>query len=220
MKVEIWSDIVCPWCYIGKRRFESALTSFSHAGDVEVVWRSFELDPHAPPVRDGDRIAHLARKYGVTTDEARVMEQRVTEAAAGEGLELHLDRARGGNTFDAHRLLHLAAEHGLGGEVKEHLLQAHFVDGQPLGDAATLRDVAVAAGLPADDVDDVLRSDRYADDVRADEAQARAYGAGAVPFYVVDGTYGLSGAHPPEVFVNVLERAWAESHEDDPTRPG
>ena len=214
MKVEIWSDVVCPWCYVGKRRFESALDAFPHKEGVEVVWRSFELDPNAPRVREGAVIDHLAAKYGVSHEEAQAMQQRVVEAAAAEGLELRFDRARGGNTFDAHRLLHLAAAHGLQGELKERLLRAYFSDGRPVGDAAALRDVAVEAGLAAGEVDDVLGSDRYGDAVRADEAEARALGAGAVPFFVIDRAYGLSGAHPAQVFTNMLERAWAETHDD------
>ena len=112
MLVEIWSDVVCPWCYIGKRRFEEAASRFEHADDLEVVWRSFELDPGAPPEREGDAIAHLARKYGVTREKAQAMEGALTRTAAKLGLEYHLDRARRGNTFNAHRLLHLAAERG------------------------------------------------------------------------------------------------------------
>lgn len=214
MRVDIWSDVVCPWCYVGKRRFEAALAGFPHRADVEVVWHSFELDPRAPRLRDGDRLEHLAAKYGVSRDQAAAMDRRITEAAGELDLEVHLDRTRGGNTFDAHRLLHLAAEHGLAGAVKERFLRAYFTEGEPIGDPATLARLAVEAGLPADDVEAVLSGDRYAEAVRADEATARAYGASAVPFFVIDETYGISGAQPPEVFANVLERAWADTHGD------
>jgi predicted DsbA family dithiol-disulfide isomerase len=212
MRVDIWSDVVCPWCYVGKRRFEAALADFPHRDDVEVVWHSFELDPRAPRLREGDRLGHLAAKYGVTREQASAMDDRIAEAARGVDLEVHLDRTRSGNTFDAHRLLHLAAEHGLGGAVKERFLRAYFTDGEPIGDPATLARLAVEAGLPAAAVDDVLSGDRYADAVRADEATARAYGASAVPFFVIDETYGIAGAQPPDVFTNVLERAWSEAH--------
>ena len=212
MRVDIWSDVVCPWCYVGKRRFEAALAGFPHRDAVEVVWHSFELDPHAPRLRDGDRLEHLAAKYGVTREQAEAMDARVADAAREIDLEVHLDRTRGGNTFDAHRLLHLAAAHGVAGAVKERFLRAYFTDGEPIADPATLARLAVEAGLPAGDVDDVLRGDRYADAVRADEATARAYGATAVPFFVIDETYGIAGAQPPEVFTNVLERAWSERH--------
>jgi predicted DsbA family dithiol-disulfide isomerase len=212
MRVDIWSDVVCPWCYVGKRRFEAALAEFPHRADVEVVWHSFELDPRAPRLRDADRLEHLAAKYGVSREQAAAMDRRITEAAREVGLEVRLDRTRGGNTFDAHRLLHLAADHGLAGAVKERFLRGYFTEGAPIGDPATLARLAVEAGLPADDVGAVLASDRYAEAVRADEATARAYGAAAVPFFVVDETYGIAGAQPPEVFTNVLERAWADTH--------
>jgi predicted DsbA family dithiol-disulfide isomerase len=212
MRVDIWSDVVCPWCYVGKRRFEAALAGFSHRDSVEVRWRSFELDPRAPRRRDGDRLEHLAAKYGVTREQAAAMDAQIAEAARGVDLDLHLDGTRGGNTFDAHRLLHLAADHGLSDRVKEALFRAYFTDGEPIGDPSALARLAVEAGLPAAEVDDVLAGDRYADAVRGDEATARAYGASAVPFFVIDETYGIAGAQPPEVFANVLERAWSETH--------
>lgn len=216
MRVDIWSDVVCPWCYVGKRRFEEALASFPHRDGVEVHWRSFELDPRAPRLRDADRLDHIAAKYRVTRADAEAMERRVTTAAAEAGLEFHLDRVRGGNSFDAHRLLHLAADHGLtlADRLKDRFLRAYFTDGEPIGDPATLARLAVEAGVPAIEVDDVLAGDRYADAVRADEAQARAYGATGVPFFVIDETYGISGAQAPEVFTNILERAWSETHAD------
>jgi predicted DsbA family dithiol-disulfide isomerase len=214
MRVDIWSDVVCPWCYVGKRRFEAALARFPHRDGVKVHWHSFELDPRAPRVREGDRLGHLAAKYGISREQARAMEGAITEAAESLGLELRLDRARGGNTFDAHRLLHLAETHGLGDAVKERFLRAHFTDGEPIGDPDVLRRVAVDAGLPPAEVDEVLAGDRYTDAVRADEAQARAYGATGVPFFVIDETYGISGAQSPEVFTNVLERAWSETHDE------
>ena len=211
--MDIWSDVVCPWCYVGKRRFETALARFPHRDDVEVRWHSFELDPRAPRVREGDRLGHLSAKYGISREQAQAMERTITEAAESLGLELRLDRARGGNTFDAHRLLHLAGTHGLDAAVKERFLRAYFTDGEPIGDTDVLRRVAVDAGLPPVEVDEVLAGDRYADAVRADEAQAHAYGATGVPFFVIDETYGISGAQSPEVFINVLERAWSETHD-------
>ncbi len=210
MRVDIWSDVVCPWCYVGKRRFEAALARFPHRADVEVHWRSFELDPRAPRRRDGDRLGHLAAKYGIDREQAEAMDRRITEAGREAGLDLRLGQTQGGNTFDAHRLLHLAAAHGRADELKERLMRAHFTDGDPVGDAAVLTRLATDAGLPAAEVDEVLAGDGYADAVRADERQARALGATAVPFYVIDETYGVAGAQPPEVFLNVLERAWSE----------
>jgi predicted DsbA family dithiol-disulfide isomerase len=214
MRVDIWSDVVCPWCYVGKRRFEAALAGFAHRDSVEVHWRSFELDPRAPRVRDVDRIDHLATKYGIPREQAEAMERQINEAGRAAGLDFRLDRSRGGNSFDAHRLLHLAADHGLADATKERLFRAYFMDGEPIGDPGALARLAVDAGLPAAEVDDVLAGDRYADVVRADEATAHAYGATGVPFFVIDETYGIAGAQPPEVFANVLDRAWSETHPD------
>lgn len=211
MKVEIWSDVVCPWCAIGKRRFEAALARFAHRDDVQVRWRSFELDPGAPRDHEGEGAARLAEKYGVSVEQARAMNARVTEAAAEEGWEFQLDVARGGNTVDAHRLLHLAADRGVQDAVKERLLRAYFVDGERIGDPDTLVRVGAEAGLDADEARAVLTSDRYRDHVRADEAQARAYGISGVPFFVVDGQYGVSGAQAADALLEVLDRAWAQS---------
>ena len=211
MRVDIWSDVVCPWCYVGKRRFEAALARFPHRDDVEVRWRSFELDPRAPRLRSGDRIEHLSAKYRIDREQAEAMEQRITEAGREAGLDLRLAAARGGNSFDAHRLLHLAADHDRAAALKERFLQAHFAEGEPIGDPDVLRRLAVEVGLPSAEVDDVLAGDRYAEAVRADERHAQALGATAVPFFVIDETYGIAGAQPPQVFLNVLERAWSET---------
>lgn len=212
MKVEIWSDVVCPWCYVGKRRFESALSRFEHKADVEVVWRSFELDPGAAAVRDGDPVQRLADKYGMSRAKAQAMNDQLTALAAAEGLEYHLDKARSGNTFDAHRLLHLAAEHGRQDDVKERFLRGYFTETQAIGDSGTLTRLAVDAGLDAAEVRDVLASNKFADEVRADEAQAAAYGISGVPFFVVDERYGISGAQPADVILATLQRAYAEAN--------
>lgn len=212
MKVEIWSDVVCPWCYVGKRRFESALSRFEHKADVEVVWRSFELDPGAAAVRDGDPVQRLADKYGMSRAKAQAMNDQLTALAAAEGLEYHLDKARSGNTFDAHRLLHLAAEHGRQDDVKERFLRGYFTETQAIGDSGTLTRLAVDAGLDAAEVRDVLASNKFADEVRADEAQAAAYGISGVPFFVVDERYGISGAQPADVILATLQRAFAEAN--------
>jgi predicted DsbA family dithiol-disulfide isomerase len=210
MKVEIWSDVVCPWCYIGKRRFEQALAGFPARDEVEVVWRAFELDPSAPSERTGDYAGHLAAKYGVPVTQAQSMIDTMTSTAAQDGLEFRFDLARPGGTFDAHRLLHLAAERGVQDAVKERLLRATFTEGEPIGDHDTLVRLVAEAGLDADEARGVLASDRYAAEVRGDEQQARAYGISGVPFFVVDGRYGVSGAQPAEVLGEVLAQAWAE----------
>ena len=208
MHVEIWSDIACPWCYIGKRRFETALADFEHRDDVTVTWRSFELDPAAPRERAVDGATHLAEKYGTSREQALAMHQRMTDVAAEEGLEFRFDRARGGNTFDAHRLLHLAAAHGAQDAMKERLMRAYLTEGEAIGDPGTLERLAIDAGLPADEVRELLVGDRFADEVRGDEHTAAQLGIHAVPFFVVDRAMGASGAQPPEVFAELLHRGW------------
>ena len=212
MTVEIWSDVVCPWCYVGKRKFEAALQRFEHRDEVDLVWRSFELDPSAPesPAESGSYVRRLAAKYGGGLEQAQGMLDTMTATAAEEGLDFRFDLARPGNTFDAHRLLHLAREHDVQDELKERLDRATFTEGSPSSDHIALRGLAVEVGLPGDEVDAVLASDRYADAVRADEAQARAYGISGVPFFVVDAKYGISGAQPADVVLGALEQAWAE----------
>lgn len=212
MKVEIWSDVVCPWCYIGKRRFESALASFSHRDDVEVVWRSFELDPSAPALRTGDPAQRLAEKYGMSVQQAQANQDRLTQMAAAEGLDFHFDKAQSGNTFDAHRLLHLANQHGVQGQAKERLMRAYFSDGEPIGDTETLVRLIAEVGVPAEEARTTLASDTYAEDVRAEEQEASELGITGVPFFVVDRRYGVSGAQPSDVLLQVLERAWSETH--------
>jgi predicted DsbA family dithiol-disulfide isomerase len=210
MNVEIWSDIACPWCYIGKRRFEAALASFEGRDDVHVTWRSFELDPAAPREREGDNADHLAAKYGTTREAALGMFQNMTDVAAAEGLDFRFDIARGGNTFDAHRLLHLADHHGVQDAVKERFLRAYLTEGEVIGDPEVLQRLAVEAGLPVDDVLEVLGTDRYAAEVREEERTASALGITGVPFFVVDRTYGASGAQPPEALAELLRRALPE----------
>ncbi len=214
MQVEIWSDVVCPWCYIGKRRFETALASFPHRDDVEVTWRSFELDPRAPRSVDGDPIRRLAVKYGVSVEQAEAMNERVTSAAAEEGLSYRLDIARRGNSFDAHRLLHLAAERGRQGDLKERFLAAYQSEGEPIGDPETLSRLAVEVGLDEAEVGDVLGSDRYGDDVRADERDAVEIGVSGVPFFLVDRRYAVPGAQSPDLMRRALDRAWADQSVD------
>ena len=212
VKVEIWSDVVCPWCYLGKRRFESALERFEHKADVDVRWRSFELDPAAPAVREGDPVQRLADKYGMSRAQAQAKNEQLTMLAAAEGLEYHLDQVRSGNTFDAHRVLHLAADNGVQDAVKERFMRAYFTEREPVGDHETLTRLAVEAGLDDTAVREVLASDRYAVDVRGDEEQAAAYGISGVPFFVVDERYGVSGAQSADVLLATLQRAWAEAN--------
>ena len=208
MDVEIWSDIACPWCYIGKRRFEAALAGFEHRDDIRVTWRSFELDPSAPPEREGDRAARIAEKYWITVDRAREMERTVTDAAAGEGLDFHLDIQRSGATFDGHRVIHLAAEHGLQDAMKERLLHAYFTEGRLMSDRDTLVGLAVEVGLSEDEVREMLAGDRFAAEVRDDERLAGQFGISAVPTFVVDRALGASGAHPADAMLELLRQGW------------
>jgi predicted DsbA family dithiol-disulfide isomerase len=212
VRIEIWSDIACPWCYIGKRRLETALAGFEHGDEVDVVYRSFQLDPSAPTVATQTSQEMLVGKYGVSRAEAAQMQARVTGLAAAEGMAWRHEETVHANTFDAHRLLHLAKESGRQAELKEAFLRANFVEARNMADHAVLRELALGAGLPADRVDAVLAGDEFAADVRADIDQARAYGANGVPFFVVDEKYGVSGAQPTELFGQLLDRAWRESH--------
>jgi predicted DsbA family dithiol-disulfide isomerase len=209
--VEIWSDIACPWCYVGKRRFEAALAAFEHRDDVTVTWRSFELDPSAPADRGVDAATHLADKYGTSREQAVAMNEKMTSTAAGEGLDFHFERVRGGNMFDAHRLVHLAKAHGVQDAMKERLMRAYLTEGELMSDHAVLQRLAAEVGLPEDEVRDLLATDRFADAVRDDERTASALGIHAVPFFVVDRRIGASGAQPPEVLGELLRRAWADS---------
>ncbi|WP_134774294.1 DsbA family oxidoreductase [Ornithinimicrobium flavum] len=215
MRIDIWSDIACPWCYIGKRRLETALAGFEHRDEVEVVWRSYELAPGAPVPPTRTSAAHLAEKYGGTPDQIAAMTRRVAETAQGEGLRYRLDDTMHVATRDAHRLLHLALETGgprLQGDLKERLLEDYFVRALDVSDHVVLRAAASEVGLSPEEVDRVLGSDAYDEEVTADIRQASALGAGGVPFFVLDGRYGISGAQPGEVFADALRRAWADAH--------
>jgi predicted DsbA family dithiol-disulfide isomerase len=221
MDVEIWSDINCPWCYIGKRRFEAALARFAHAGDVNVVWRSFELDPGAPRESPGNGATMLAEKYGVPIEQAMAMEQNVTDIAAAEGLEYDLEHARIGASFDAHRLVHLARQHGVQDAMKERLFRARFSEGRLISDPETLVELAIDAGLDGAEARATLASDGFADAVREDEASAHQLGISGVPMFVVDRAFGMSGAQPSEQLLALLEHAWesADGHDQPGSNP-
>jgi predicted DsbA family dithiol-disulfide isomerase len=216
VRIEIWSDVVCPWCYIGKRHLEEALAGFAHRDAVEIEYRSFELDPGAPEVPVETTVEALAKKLGTDVAGARQLMARADGAASAAGLEFHHADTPHARTVDAHRLLHLAKAVGRGTELqallKEALLAAYFGRGESMGDHDVLRRVAADTGLDPVRVDEVLSSGEYADAVAVDIATARAYGAGGVPFYVVDEKFGLAGAQPSEVFAQVLDRAWTERH--------
>ena len=205
MRVDIWSDLVCPWCYLGKRRFDKALSILSPDASIEVVHRSFQLDPslrmgQSLPVRD-----MLMRKYRMTEAEVVASQDRLESLAAAEGLEYHLAESRTGNTMDAHRLVHLGHERGIQDLVIERLYRAHFTENRSLFDSASLTALGAEAGL--DDVEAFLRTRRYEDAVIADHRQAHELGVRGVPFFLIDGRYGVSGAQSTEVFSQALARA-------------
>jgi predicted DsbA family dithiol-disulfide isomerase len=199
---------VCPWCYVGKRRFEKALAAFDHRDEVEVIWRSFELDPNAPPEREHSGAEHLAAKYGMSVEQAERSNAQMTELAASEGLEYHLDRTRGGNSFDAHRLIHLAKDHGQQDRMMERLMRAYFTEGEPIGDAETLVRIALEMGVDPRG----LANGAYGDAVREDEQLARRIGIQGVPFFVLGRRYGVSGAQPAELLLQALEKSWDQTH--------
>jgi predicted DsbA family dithiol-disulfide isomerase len=210
VEVEIWSDVVCPWCYIGKRRFEAALAEFEHRDDVRVRWRSFELDPAAPHERVGENAQRLAGKYGMTVEQARAGEQQVSDVAAGEGLGFRFDMLRSGNTFDAHRAVHLAESHGLQEATEERLMRAYFGEGELLSDHDTLVRLASEVGLEEAEVRELLAGERYAQEVRDDERTAGELGISAVPTFVIDRRLGASGAQPPDALLELLRQGWAK----------
>ena len=214
MQVDIFSDVVCPWCSVGKRRFETAMQRFEHADQINVVWRAYELDPQAPAVREGDYAERLAQKYGMSRQQAVTANERLTATAAAEGLDFHFERARPGNTFNAHRLLHYASQAGPGLQdaLKERLFLAYFTEGAAIGESETLVRLATEVGLDEQECSDILAGDRYADEVRADEREALELGVTGVPFFVVDGKFGIAGAQDADTILHVLERAWAKAH--------
>ncbi len=214
MQVEIWSDVVCPWCYLGKRRFEQALAEFEHRDDVQVVFRSFELDPAAPEGETTPTIELLADKYGMTPAQASQAQREMAERAAGDGLSFRMASLRSGNTRDAHRLIQLAKDRGRQEAMVERLHRAYFTDEESVFDHAALTRLAVEAGLDRDEAAAVLAGDAYGEHVDTDEAMARALGATGVPLFVIDRKYGISGAQPADTITAVLERAWTEAGAD------
>jgi predicted DsbA family dithiol-disulfide isomerase len=210
LQIDIWSDIACPWCYVGKRRLEKALEQFPQRDSVVIHWRAFELDPSAPRRIEGDHAERLAKKYGMSVPQAQKRIDQLCEVALAEGLDFDFEHIHSGNTFDAHRVIHLAADHGLQGEMKERLLHAYFTENAPIGEPEVLVRLAAETGLDADEVSAMLASDTYRDEVRADEKQAARLGINGVPFFVLGGKYGVSGAQPAEVMLRALNQAYNE----------
>jgi predicted DsbA family dithiol-disulfide isomerase len=211
LDVQIWSDIVCPWCYVGKRRLEAALAGFPHRDQVAISWRAFELDPRAPRVRDGSMTyaERLALKYSTTVERAQEMISRMTDTAAADGLDFRFDRIQPGNTFDGHRVLHMAAAQGKGDAAKERLLRAYMTEGEAIGEPEVLVRLAGEIAIEGD-VRAMLAGDDYAREVRQDEQEAHELGVNGVPFFVFDRRYAVSGAQPADTIRRVLDRVWGE----------
>ncbi len=212
MKIDIWSDIACPWCYIGKRRFERALASFEHREEVEIIWHSYQLDPSLPEHYDGTESEYLATRKGMPEAQVRQMFGHVAEQAAGEGLDYDFDRLVVANSLRGHQLLHLAKEHGAASEVKEALLAAHFEQGVDIGATDELVRIGTAAGLDEAEIRAELDSGSRIPDVQADVREAGELGIRAVPTFVLDMRFAVSGAQSPEVFAQAMDQAWTASH--------
>jgi predicted DsbA family dithiol-disulfide isomerase len=212
MELEIWSDIACPWCYVGKKRIEKALAEFPHGDEVNVTFRSFELDPNAPASRTESHVELIAGKYGRTVEEVEAMDAQLTSVAAADGIDMRLAGLRSGNTFDGHRLIHLAAEHGLQQEMKERLMHAYFSENALVSDHETLLKLGAEVGVPEAAIREMLLTERFAEEVRIDESDAAGAGISAVPCFVIDRKYGASGAQDPAVLLQFLEHGWTESH--------
>ncbi|WP_203362085.1 DsbA family oxidoreductase [Bacillus sp. REN10] len=210
MKVEIWSDFVCPFCYIGKRRLEAALKQFPHREEVEIMYKSYELDPNAKPESDEHIYEALAAKYGTSVEQVQQMTENVRHQAAEAGLSFNFDNMKSANTFQAHRLAKYAREQGKEKEMVERLLKAYFTDSMNVNDQAVLVELAKEIGLHQESVQDLFASNRFSEEVRADENLARKLGVQGVPFFVINDKYAISGAQPTEAFLNALQKVWEE----------
>ncbi len=210
MQVEIWSDIMCPFCYIGKRRFEKAMATFKDAENIEVVWKSFQLDPNQEDMPGKSINEYLAERKGWTVDYAREMNKYVTDMAAGEGLTYDMDKAVVANSFNAHRLIQMAKKAGLGDAAEEALFFAYFTEGKNINDDQTLIQIGVGIGLAEQAIQEMLESGIYVNDVRAEAQEAGMLGARGVPFFVFNRKYAISGAQATEAFTQVLDTAYAD----------
>lgn len=216
MKVEIWSDVMCPFCYIGKRKFEGALAQFADKENIEVEWKSFQLQPDLKTDSTKNTIAHLAESKGWSLDYARQMTQHVTNMAKEVGLNYDFDKAVVANSFDAHRLSHLAKKYGVQDSLEEALFKAYFTEGKNTADHDVLTELAISIGLNADEVKQVLASNTYAEDVNRDIYESQQVGVRGVPFFVLGGKYAVSGAQPSETFLGALNQAYGEWKKEHP----
>lgn len=211
MKIDIWSDVACPFCFIGKRNLEAALAQFPHRDEVQVTWHNFELDPNAQTDYKENQFELLAKKYGMSLEQARENTERVAQSGEAAGIRFDFEKVIPTNTFNAHRLIQLAHQHGLQDAAEEKLFTAMFEEGQHIGRNETLQAIAAAIGLDATATADMLNSDAYTKEVRADEAEAQSLGIRGVPFFVLDRKYAISGAQPVDVFVQTLQKVREEA---------
>ncbi|MCE5179274.1 MAG: DsbA family oxidoreductase [Porphyromonadaceae bacterium] len=216
MKIEIWSDVMCPFCYIGKRNFETALEQFDNKDKIDVEWKSFQLDPSIPEVANESQHDYLVKHKGMSSQQVSSMLQNITQSAQGAGLEYNMDKAVMVNSFKAHRLIQLAKTRGLGNGVEELLFKAFFTDGKNIADDDTLVELGKEAGLNETEIRNALTDDKYADLARKDIDEARAIGVNGVPFFVFDRKYAVSGAQPPQAFTQALEKSYAEWRKANP----
>lgn len=215
MEINIWSDVRCPFCYIGKHKFEKALEAFPHKDKITVNWRSFELDPNLKTNPGLNSAEYLAAAKGISLEQVKEMNGHVLESAKEVGLTFNFEDSVPANSFNAHRLIQFAKSKGLGNEIEEALFEAHFKNGVNIDDTAELIRVGKNIGLDEKEVTEVLESDAFTNEVRADQKQAQAYGIQGVPFFVLNNKYGVSGAQPVEAFAQALEKSWSEYEEDN-----
>jgi predicted DsbA family dithiol-disulfide isomerase len=221
VRIDVWSDLVCPFCHLGRRHLELALEEFEHADEIGVVWHSFELDRGALPVDDAPPLERLAERYGTTVDQVRAQHELMAQDAASVGLDFQWERLVGGSSYDAHRLLHLARSLGREREVTDRVMRAWYSEGEALGDRDTLVRLATEAGIDEDAVLDLLGSDQFGIDVRTDEALAAQIGVTSVPTFVLDQKYGVTGAQPVEVMLQAIRQVWdLQGTEPEPVAGG
>lgn len=214
LKVQIWSDIMCPFCYIGKRRIEEALSLFEHKEAVEIEWKSYQLDASFIASPDDNMVEHLAEKYRKDNDWAQNMLDNMTQNAKTAGLDFHFEKAILANSLNAHRLLHLAKKYNLANDLEELLFKAYLTEGKNVNDPSTLTQLGIEVGLDAEEIAQVLNSDRYATEVKQDQEEANTIGVQGVPFFVFDNKYAISGAQPATAFLETLEKVWQEGKFD------
>ena len=214
LKVQIWSDIMCPFCYIGKRRIEEALSLFEHKDNVAIEWKSYQLDASFVASPNDNMVEHLAHKYGKDTAWAQGMLDNMTQNAKNAGLDFHFEKAILANSFDAHRLLHLAKKHNLANDLEELLFKAYLTEGKNINDKSILKQLGISVGLNADAIDEVLLSDAYGSAVKKDIENANSIGVQGVPFFVFDNKYAVSGAQPATAFLETLQKVWQEGKFD------